>query len=206
MNFTDYTSFLSTLDSGSRANEGPPPSASWSASSISSTSSGLAIISGSIARPGAGYSSGYWGTEYGADCITAWTVTTSGDLEIEHRGKDFSGSLWDAVSLFYDSAALTLQALITVNGGVTSTLATCAVTISSGMDIGFITYGASICAATFTGGTWTTRFTVVDSTLSNSGALGLWLNGTTPQINNFRAGNIVVGGSTRAGMLTMGVG
>lgn len=206
MNFTDYTSFLSTLDSGSRANEGPPPSSSWSASSISSTSSGLAIISGSIARPGAGYSSGYWGTEFSADCVSAWTVTTSGDWEVEHRGKDFAGATWDALSFFFDSAALTLQALITVDGGVTSTLATCAATIGSGKDVGFATLGSSMCAATYSGGVWTTMFTVVQGTLSNSGAIGLWANGTQPQFNNFRAGNIVVGGSTRAGMLTMGVG
>lgn len=196
MAFVDYLSYATLLDSGVRANEGPPPSASWASNAFSAGTSQLQIVSNAIKRGGAGYGSGAWGTQLGPDVIYYVTLSTLGDIELEIRGKDLgSGSTWDAYSLFYENATHTFTLYRTTNGSASSLATSTSKTLSAGDKLGLMAIGSNLTSAVYQSGAWSDHLTASDATYGSSGYVGFWLNGTTPAVNDMYGGTITAGKS-----------
>lgn len=206
MAFTDYTSYASLLDNFNRSNEGPPPSGSWNAGAVSTGTSQLQVVSNALKRGGAGWGSGYWGTQIGADVIAYITLSTVGDVELGVRAKDLgSGSTFDYYGAEYISSTHTLTLYKYTNGSGSSLGTSTTATLAGGDKYGIMAIGSNITVATYQSGSWTDRITASDATYGATGYITIWMNGTTPIIDDLYAGQITSASYTpRAMLLGMG--
>lgn len=207
------SAFATLLDDFNRSNTGPPPSGSWGAGSFSSGTSGLQVVSNAVKRGGAGWSSGYWGTQIGPDCICVVTVPTLGDFSIILRGQTPGSAAWDGYELLFTSASNRWDINRDIDGAATS-LANVTQAITAGDKVGFEVTGTgatvTLNAARYTAGAWGADFLsttdVNAARIVASGYAGLWMNGTTPVLDDFSAGTITSSTGTAANLLLLGVG
>lgn len=187
------SSFATLLDSFNRANEGPPPSASWNSGSFSSGTSGMQVVSNALKRGGAGWASALYGTQYGPDCICVVTIATVGDFSIIIRGQSPGSGAWDGYECLYTSATHRFDLDVITNGSTGASLAnSTATTVGAGDKVGFAVIGDQLHMAVYTGGAWAADLltAAAGGSISVAGYVGLWGNGTTPVFDDFSAGTI----------------
>lgn len=201
----------SVLDSGVRADEGPPPSASWSALGINSASNLLRVVSNKIVTT-AGNQNGVWGTEYGPDSEIFMTVTTlpvnGGALQMGIRLVQYGGGTVDGYRMTFtradtnpgfdfslfrldNSAATQLGATVNEAGGA----------IAAGIQFGVDIIGSTITGYANRSGTWSSVGSASDGTYTASGGIGLRFV-LVAGINDFGGGTVAAGASTGLAWIT----
>lgn len=194
--------YATLLDSFNRANEGPPPSASWNSGSFSSGTSQLQVVSNALKRGGAGWGSCLWGTQLGPDMIVVVTIATVGDFSIIIRGQSPGSGAWDGYECLYTSSTHRFDLDVITNSATGASLAnSTATTLGAGDKVGFCVISQQLHMAVYTGGAWAADLLTASSggSLTGQGYVGLWANGTTPVFDDFSAGTI----PSAAGHLTL---
>lgn len=204
---SDNAASAALRDDFNRANEGPPPSASWLSTSFSSGTSQLQVVSNALKRGGAGWGSCAWGTQFGPDAIMVVTVSTVGDFSLILRGQQLGSSSWDGYECLYTSATHRFDLDVITNGSTGASLAnSTAVTLSAGNKVGFAVIGDTLSMAVHTG-SWAADLLTASAggSISGAGYVGIWANGTTPVLDDFSAGTIA-SASRKPGCATVGAG
>jgi hypothetical protein len=197
----------SVLDTGDRANEGPPPSASWEynyGNPGAADDDGLKIVSNQIASNGTAgnYANSYWTTSYGPDCEVYATVSTLPETgeELGLEARITSPSTGGGVNATTDSYQVgwiqqgsnNLYISRLDNSVYTQLGAIQSVTnLSAGNKFGFELIGSTLQAYRHNGSSWAAWGTSrTDSTYSAAGKIGLTLQGTTVRLDDFGGGTI----------------
>lgn len=181
------------LDAFNRANEGPPPSASWLSTSFSSGTSQLQVVSNALKRGGAGWGSCAWGTQLGPDAILVVTISTVGDFSLILRGQAPGSGAWDGYECLYTSSTHRFDLDVITNNSAGASLAnSTAVTLGAGDKVGFAVIGDTLSMAVYTAGAWGADLLTASAggSISGAGYVGIWANGTTPVFDDFSAGTI----------------
>lgn len=185
------------LDSFTRADEGPPPSASWS-----NTFNGLKVVSNECAGNAVGQNISFWNASTpGGGCeayatIRAKPANTNG-MGICARLKD-TGAIGTLDG--YLITALTAVVADTIridrlDNGVATTLgSTISQEFSVGDKIGIRCVGSNIQAWYFNGTSWSLLGTRVDTTYPDAGRIGLIIQNILGRWDDFGGGNYVAGG------------
>ncbi len=190
----------SILDDFNRANEGPPPSASWiTGPKTESNSNGLVIDTNRVKATSLTYGgTASWGVTFGPDVevyvsdsdaggvfILYWRITDPTDTTLMYgyrfSGYNFGGNRTFTVDslngLPIDTATLW-----------TSTLSG---TIANGDQVGISHIGDQISVyENLGGGGWNLVNTITDNTYSSAGYIGMGLGSTTGRLDNFGGGEI----------------
>lgn len=169
------------LDSGTRANQGPPPSSSWG----HIFGDGLKILSNSfalVAGPNT-ETADYWnGLAATADQEVYGTLSTLGSLAFYIRTNSQAST---GYLLSYSSGDITLYKLPAV-----STLATySSVGMSNGDAFGASAIGSSIKVYKRVSGSWSVLGTTSDSTYT-SGLIGIYTGDASVRLTNFGGGPV----------------
>lgn len=208
MAVSDYIAQATLLDNFNRANEGPPPSASWLSSAFSTGTSQMAVVSNALKRPGSGYGSAVWGTQYGPDTILIVTLSTVGDFTMILRGQAPGSGAWDGYELAYTNSTHTFLLDVVTNNTNGPTLAsTSSTTLSNGDKVAFMVIDNTLSMAVNSGGAWSADLLTASAGASITGAgyVGIWANGTTPVFDDFSAGTVTPISSVKR-MMMMGCG
>ena len=111
----------SVLDNANRADEGPPPSASWG-----NLVAGLVVSSNQIAPSGPGFRSSYWLTAFNANCEVFATIGTNPSSNRTQtlfvRLHDVGSGTTDGYGVRFNKLAGTdtLEVVIMTNGSLTA--------------------------------------------------------------------------------------
>lgn len=181
------------IDSGVRANEGPPPSASYS---TPATVNGISIASNLFAGSGANNVAVYTASTFAADCEFYITVTTlvgvggyAGVMARTVQNTNFTQL--DGYGVFYAQVSGTDSILIQrVDNGVGTTLgAVISQELAAGDALGIrckdtTIFGYYKPAA----GAWTLMGVRTDGTYTAAGNPAFLLSGTTGRLSNFGGG------------------
>lgn len=185
----------SLLDDANRADEGPPPGPGWT---TVSGEDGL-VVSGNeiLSDPlGGGSGTGYWNTSFGPDSEVNFTLTGLMDdtqsLQLYIRADDTMQASGYEISVTRDDANGDGVALAVIGG---SQLDTASINLSAGDKIGARAAGQTITVYHQpVAGDWTELINVSDSTYTDAGYIGLWLN--TGAIDDFSGGNVTCTAAT----------
>lgn len=184
------------LDNFNRANEGPPPSASWGGK-IHSVTDGLKVVSNECNRDGSsGFWSSYWGASFNANCeayatISSTDLTGASNYSVYARVVNQGTSAPDGYAVEYDANAQLLK-LYRVDDGVSTTLDSISINLNSGTGdkIGILCVGTTISSwYKQAAGAWTMADSVTDSAYNSSGKIGLWIAGNGV-FDDFGGGNV----------------
>lgn len=184
-----------SIDNFNRANEGPPPSSSWT-----NFSGGLKVVSNACVGNATGSNQiSYWNVEnFGPDCEAFVTISslpaTDGDQVIVFGRIDTVGA--NGYDVAYNRAAGTDTLVIArVDAGVGTALNTLSQEVSAGDSIGIQIIGSTIYAwYKASAGSWELKGSSTDSTYSATGKLALGTNyaSTSPNMDDFGGGAIKV--------------
>lgn len=183
-------SFPSTpiLDDFNRANEGPPPSASWTGPATG-FGNNLQVVSNAVAAVGAA-GSGYWNpSTLGPDSEVYATYAALGTFTVLGRvsspGATFNGYGFQApgasVRMFRFDSGVGTQLGESIGQAR-----------SVGDILGLELVGSTLAGYVRTSGVWSAPITQTDSTYTSAGYLALSLGGTTGSYDDFGGGTIVV--------------
>jgi hypothetical protein len=199
------------LDDFNRADEGPPPSASWSANGLEAAST-LSVVS-NVAKDSSS-NGGFWGASVGPDSeayVTLSTLQADGQLlyvfiraaQIGSVGtadgyafrftREDSNPGFNARWYRLDNGTLTLLGL---------SYNDTAGAISAGIKIGADAVGSDLTIYVNKSGTWVSTVARSDSTYSSAGLIGMSLVSSTPSADDFGGGTI---SSAPTVMLAMGM-
>jgi hypothetical protein len=185
------------LDSGVRANEGPPPSASWSANGVNTTNA-LTIVSNQIHSDS--LESGCWGTQFGPNCEVYTTVTTippnAGQIQLHLRLTEIGAATVDGyrATFIRVDANPGFSAFIDRLENNTATQIGDPINDTSGVIANGIKFGMSmirdeIAVYVNRSGTWGLLGTQADSVYTTAGFIGLRTN-LTADFNDFGGGTL----------------
>lgn len=183
------------LDSFNRANEGPPPSASWT-----NLNAGLKVVS-NVCAANAANSVTYWNVQtYGPDsecyCTISTKATNTNSIGVYVRLKDVgSVATVDGYALFgFTSAATDTLQIQRVDNGVATTLgANVSQELSNGDTILLRARGSTL-ELERNNLLVTTRS---DSTYTVAGNIGAAITDTTGRLDDFGGGNVASTPATR---------
>lgn len=187
------------LDAFTRANVGPPPSASWTNDPRGSGAPGLAVVSNQAkaltAGPGVEQGS-YWNAAtFRNDCEAYFTaVTANPEFELWCRGSGLGGALPQAYLIYYHPSTSELLIQKYGPGGaayyVTLGAAISGVTIAAGDSIGISVVGTTISAWQKVGaGAWALLGSRTDTSFASGGQVGVLLFDNTAIIDSFGGGS-----------------
>lgn len=194
----------SVLDNANRADEGPPPSASWG-----NLVAGLVVSSNQFAPSGPGNRSSYWLTAFNANCEVFATIGTepasNRTQTLFVRLHDVGAGTTDGYGVRLNKLAGTdtLEVVIMTNGSLTAIGAAVSQELVSGNKFGLEANGSTFTVYIDTGSGWTSLFSRTDSTYSVGGFVGADVSSGT--IDDFGGGNLAAGGAisgTAAGSST----
>jgi hypothetical protein len=175
------------LDDFNRANEGPPPSADWT-----NIVNGCKVVSNICVGGTSGANNiNKWNkASYGPDCeiyATLSNFTNWIDLYARFNSAFSNGyglTIWDVNILRVNK----------ITGGTPTQIGsdiTLPANLAAGDSLGMEIIGNDIKVYTKQGGgAWTLRGTVTDSTYTGAGYLGININGTSQQIDDFGGGTV----------------
>jgi len=198
------------LDDFNRANEGPPPSASWTTRSTA----GLIVLANQLARQAAGAyrQDAYWNVaDYGPDVeivvdLAAWTDTNGNELALQARIVNIGGGTTDAYSLNVSRGPSSTEwAFSRYDNDVGIGIGTPVVqAVAAGDKIAFQIIGQTLFAwHKPTAGSWTLVTSVVDATYAGAGKCGVEItNNQQTLVDNWRVATI----RRRSSGLLLGVG
>jgi hypothetical protein len=192
----------SVLDNFNRANEGPPPSANWSADQYGLALAGWAVVSNTI-DASANFSANYWSAStFGPDCegfitLTTWTFSAN-DVDLTARLQGGVGT--SAVDGFTVKATSvsggandTIKIMRLDNGTNTQLGATITQELADGDSLGIECSGTSISAYYKpAAGAWTLGGTRTDAAHGSAGNLGIYAANTSTALDDFGGGDLVV--------------
>lgn len=166
----------SVLDNFNRANEGPPPSASWGG--VIQTGNGMRVASNKVVINTAGIASAYWGTTYGPDTEVFVTIqaTVTDRFCVFVRLASVGGASPTGYFVWANSTNNTLG-IFRMDGGVgtrTQLGTDISQTVSQGDSLGMSIVGSTIKIYYKVGvGAWTLKDTQNDATYSAAGKIGI---------------------------------
>jgi len=186
------------LDNFNRANEGPPPSASWTLDAPRSGSASAEVVSNQCGDSGGG-EGGCWGTQFGPDVEMYMTVATlpnatQAQLYVRLNPKGAAVTTGYQVTFlrndpnssfaFYrwDSGAQTQIGSFTDPSG----------TWADGYKIGVSMIGSVLSAYIDKGSGWTFMASASDGTYTAAGYIGFRNNSTTQVYDDFGGGTVAV--------------
>ncbi len=199
------------LDNFNRANEGPPPSADWSAFDVSWGYDGGLVVAGSVARMESDVVCGdfYSAATYGPDCEVYATIAEKSAisdpagstfglyLRLVGGDADFSSASYYKLSIGSNSVDGDFYAVIRCTGGTVSTIDNGTTTIATGDSFGLERSGNTLNVYRKpAAGSWGLIDSVVDgSPLSavagNVGIDGSCLADLLPTLDDFGGGDTV---------------
>lgn len=200
------------LDSFNRANEGPPPSASWGAP-IYFGQSGLVVNTNQCAASAVDWKDSYWNaTVFGADQETWFTLATlpAGTNAIFLHGRIQATGLGTSPNGYVLRVAPGtpdwLISVQTLSAGALATIGTAVVVAAAnflaGVKLGFELVGSTLKGYRDSGLGWVEMISRTDSTWTGGGRIGAEWNDTTLRIDDFGGGNVAAaGGLAQAGFL-----
>jgi len=195
----------SVFDNFTRANEGPPPSASWTNDVLGSGASGLEVVSNQLAHGlGIGRKDNWWNpATFGPDTeVYALIGTITGSqcrlyLRLANPG---TASSVDGYLYGVNHIGGPANAVYRIDNSVLTQLgASESVTWANGDSIGISMAGSDLLTHKKTGGSWADGVTRTDATYSASGNIGVALEDTdTATLDDFGGGTVVTGGASLA--------
>lgn len=187
-------------------NAGPPPSAGWHAGSYSTGTSQLLVSSNKLGRGGAGWGSGYWGTDFGANLGLRIKADTVGDFSAIIAGDQEGAATWDGYEFIYTSATHRFDINKITNNSGSSLANTTTYTLANADEIAFMLINGTLYGGVFQAATWTDALSIADSSYASGGSIGLWINGTTPKFTGLYGGTITVSSGYKPRGSLLGVG
>ncbi len=184
------------LDTFSRANQGPPPSSSWTTYSTGS-GTGLEVVSDACKGAVSGLDNiGYWNTAFGPDTevyVTMAKPTGSGSAVLLFARFNFVNSEILGQGYFLVIVQGTGIMLFKTDGStqtqIGSTLTGSYSTYNAGDSFGLQLVGTTITVwYKPSGKTWTSLASYTDSTYTSAGNIGLDIADTTGEAINFGGG------------------
>lgn len=188
------------LDDFNRANEGPPPSASWSSSGYTAASQASVVSNEVKFATFAG--GGAWGTTFGPDSegyMTLGATLMSNNIPflIMVRGKEIGAATIDCYQARLDRIDANPGFLMRINridNNVSTTLGASdndtAGTIASGMKIGLEVVGSTLTTYFNRSGTWTSVSSRSDSTYADAGYVLMTCTEAAASFDDFGGGTI----------------
>lgn len=201
----DYIGQLSLLDALT-TNSGPPPSAGWAAGAYSTGTSQLLVSSNVMGRGGAGWGSGYWGTDFGASLGLRIKVNVVGDFSCIIAGDQEGSSSWDGYELLYTNSTHRLDINKITNNAGSSLANTTTYTLANNDEIAFMLISGTLYGGVYQAATWTDALSVADSSYASGGSIGMWVNGTTPKFTGLYGGTITPASAYKPRSMMLGVG
>ncbi len=189
-NVASATTLAVVLDDFDRADEGPPPSASWT---YPGAFDGLKVVSNECAPDGVLSGASTWDTSFGADQVVYatipaiplnWAVTLFArhpdSAEIFAKGSYFVYAVAGFIQLFVYHTDMSLHLL-----------GTAAMVWSAGDRVKLRCKGTTIKAYADVGAGWVEKLSVTDSSLTSGGYIGAYLAGNAnTRIDDFGGGTI----------------
>jgi hypothetical protein len=181
------------LDSGVRANEGPPPSALWKSTPVFSGQAGWVINTNKIAPSGSGAQSAVWKNTFQAwmeaYCKLDTLPETGNSFRIYINLQQDNTAAPDGYALefwHHTGGGVGDLSLKRLDNAAQTNLATTSMTISAGDQLGIFNEGGTI--RSFHNGLQ--KNAVADSTYYLTGAIGIGIDaGTVTRISNFGGGS-----------------
>lgn len=185
-----FPTLTTPLDDFNRANEGPPPSASWT-----NVAGGMTVNTNQLACNTSSGSARWVGSSFGADqeawmtvatkpgaakyfgLLLRYNVSTNNGYQcycIDQSGTD-AWEIWKVVSGVFTQLGST----------------TTGPELSAGDKIGADVVADKLSLYRFNGTSWSMTMTVNDSTFTGAGHIGVYAEGTTGRYDNFGGGTIV---------------
>jgi hypothetical protein len=184
------------LDAFNRANEGPPPSASWT--DVGSPN-GLVVVSNAVkSNIASGTDLGIWGTDLGPDCELYITITAKGEngdsVWLGVRDSDHDGSSGYYAELWFSSGTDQIKLWNSDPWGQLGS--TVNQETSVGDSIGISATGSTIEVwYKPVGDSWRAVITVTDITWSLAGSASLQIEDQVTVLDDFGGGTVVSGGA-----------
>ncbi len=190
------TSILDTFD---RANEGPPPSSSWSSSGFSAAS-GWSVQSNAVGGNSAG---GMWGTLFGpdAEAYITWSTLPNnlGTFSVFLRMQQIGAATVDGYQIRWtrnDSLPGFSQTFNRVDNAVVtqlgSTFSDTSGAVSAGIKVGADIVDSTITSYVNSAGTWVTSASKSgDVTYALAGSIGGTFSNSVARGDDFGGGTIV---------------
>jgi hypothetical protein len=199
------------LDNFNRANEGPPPSASWTGAISGNAATNAWVVTSNVAAGNrAGGSTCWWnpGT-FGPDSEGFATVTTKqangGYFGIFLRLQSPGSGAWDGYGLYYTTVAggsNDRMEIYRADNGV-ETLLGAAVTQEVAVSDQFFANAVGTALKIHQNGT--ERVSRTDATYGSAGYIGLFMSDATGRIDDFGGGTVVTASTVRM-LASTGVG
>jgi hypothetical protein len=192
--------FGTVLDTFDRANEGSPPSSSWT-DAWADASGGLRVVSNSCRMSTSGFArdSSYWNTTFGPNCEVFATMSVKdsfgdGDPALGLRLVDMGAST-DGYFLGIDRSGSSVHQIVRLDNGTGTALgANISLVWSAGDSFGFEAIGPILKAYHKpSGGRWAVFAVREDATYTAAGKIGLAISGTNTdaEVNDFGGGTVV---------------
>lgn len=179
------------LDTANRANEGPPPSASWS---DDPAEDGIKIVTLRLAIDGVSSGVAWWDTQYGKNCevyVTISTLPADGQsvyLYARYDSQDVDGL---GYKLEYSREIATPPDVFTLSSDA-PTILTVEQNLEAGGGIGLQIIGDSLSIWYATAaGVWTVIGNITDTEHQSGGYIGLAMDGVAPRALDFGGGAII---------------
>jgi len=203
------------LDDFNRANEGPPPSASWTTAVIAGGTDGLVVLSNVLKGNGSGSNEGYWNVStFGPDveCYmkVAAKLEDSGAYQMVYcRLTTIGSGTTDGYGcrLSFSATTDSLRLFRIDNGSVTYLGTGVSQETAVGDQWGIEIVGDALkLMYKPVAGSWSSIESVTDGTYSASGHIGALLRGgNTHRADDFSGGTVVSSPlATRAGLIRIG--
>jgi len=196
-NVASATTLAAILDDFNRADEGPPPSASW-VTPIGYD--GLEVISNECAPdPAVGSGSATWGTPFGADQVVYATIPSipAGiNWNVWLYARHPNSNEYLAKGCYFAEAAAGFVVLYVCHADMSvHQLAWAAIAWAAGNRIKLVCKGTTIKAYVDAGAGWVEKLSVTDSSWTSGGYIGVYLNyavgfSDPVEIDNFCGGTI----------------
>ena len=193
------------LDNFNRANQGPPPSASWSTDIWGESAGGLRVVSNQCADEAGDGGDGWWNAATHGPNSEAYCDLSTADLWLEVYARLISPGTAGLDGYFLqilpaagdeDARIFRIDNAIETQLGATYT----AGTYGSGNQIGFELIGGTLTAYQNTG-SWTPLFSRSDSAYGSAGYIGLSQGRGTARFDNLGGGTVVPTASVMAKMM-----
>jgi len=182
------------IDNFNRADEGPPPSASWGGL-VFPASDGEAVISNVCACPSgaAGFASSYYNTSYGPDCEVYVKIAAVSNFEgcLLRVSNPNNASITGYELLAKSDNTIRVRRFD--NSGSATQIFTVAQAVANGDSVGMNAIGNVITVYYKSGaGAWTSMGTADGSAYTSAGFLGVETDGTSgATLDDFGGGTIV---------------
>jgi len=189
------------LDNFNRANEGPPPSASWT-TGITGGSNGLKVVSNALAPNDTASADGYWNTTSGPDQEIFFTLPTmfaAGDTfrywwRVLNPGSGTTDGYRARYTVFGGVDQVIMQRMDNGTGTTLGATHNMAADLANGDKLGGESISSTHATYSYQSAAWGQLFTRSDATYNSAGYVGLSMTiAGTVAIDDFGGGTVSTG-------------